>query len=192
VLLSASGLLTAALHSLENQDFGFSQNRRMVANINPRAAGYRLEQLTLLHARIQESLARIPGVSAVALCKYSPLSGGNWGGSIWADGHPPPGPRDDNPASMNRVTAGYTSSTCRLPDSCSRSCNSCRSRSDRLLHNGSGSLHGKNGLRCSRPARSGHCDWAGSGARRYGRPNVTGPAIRYFRGRDSVELHRGG
>ena len=106
-LLSASGLLTVALRSLENQDFGFSQDRRVVANINPRVAGYRLDQLTLLYERIHESLARIPGVSAVALCKYSPLSGGNWGGSIWVDGHPPPGPRDDNSASMNRVTAGY-------------------------------------------------------------------------------------
>ena len=107
VLLSASGLLTAALQSLENQDFGFSQDRRMVANINPRAAGYRLDQLTVLYGRVQESLARIPGVSAVALCKYSPLSGGNWGGSIWVDGHPAPAPRDDDFASMNRVTAGY-------------------------------------------------------------------------------------
>jgi predicted permease len=107
VLLSASGLLTAALQSLENQDFGFSQERRMVANINSSAAGYRLDQFTVLYGRIQESLARIPGVSAVALCKYSPQSGGHWGVSIWVDGHPPPGPRDDDSASMNRVTAGY-------------------------------------------------------------------------------------
>src|SRR5207237_5446773 len=48
VLLSASGLLTAALHSLENQDFGFDQHRRIVANTNPRLAGYRLHQLTQL------------------------------------------------------------------------------------------------------------------------------------------------
>jgi predicted permease len=107
VLLSASGLLTAALHSLENQDFGFDQDRRIVANTNPRLAGYRLDQLTLLYRRIHESLSSIPGVSAVALCKYSPLSGNNWGSGIWVDGHPPPGPRDDNSASMNRVTAGY-------------------------------------------------------------------------------------
>jgi predicted permease len=107
VLLSASGLLTAALHSLENQDFGFDQDRRIVANMNPRFAGYRLDQLTLLYRRIHDSLSSIPGVSAVALCKYSPLSGDNWGSGIWVDGYPPPGPRDDNSASMNRVTAGY-------------------------------------------------------------------------------------
>ena len=40
--------------------------------------------------------SRIPGVSAVALCMYSPLSGNNWGDGIWVDGHPAPGPNDDN------------------------------------------------------------------------------------------------
>src|SRR5216117_3549584 len=69
VLLSASGLLTAALHSLENQDFGFDQDRRIVANMG--LAGYRLDELTLLYRRIHDSLSSIPGVSAVGLCKYS-------------------------------------------------------------------------------------------------------------------------
>src|SRR2546423_4526825 len=39
VLLSASGLLTAALHNLENQNLGFEQDRRIVATMNPRLAG---------------------------------------------------------------------------------------------------------------------------------------------------------
>ena len=107
VLLSASGLLTAVLHRLENQDFGFDQDRRIVASMNPMLAGYRPDQLTPLYRRIYDSLSSIPGVSAVALCKYSPLSGNNWGSGIWIDGHPPPGPRDDNLAFLNRVTAGY-------------------------------------------------------------------------------------
>jgi predicted permease len=107
VLLSASGLLTAVLHRLENQDFGFDQDRRIVASMNPMLAGYRPDQLTPHYRRIYDSLSSIPGVSAVALCKYSPLSGSNWGSGIWTDGHPPPGPRDDNRAFLNRVTAGY-------------------------------------------------------------------------------------
>jgi predicted permease len=107
VLLSASGLLTSVLHRLENQDFGFDQDRRIVASMNPMLAGYQPDQLTPLYRRIYDSLSSIPGVSAVALCKYSPLSGNNWGSDIWIDGHPPPGPRDDNLAFLNRVTAGY-------------------------------------------------------------------------------------
>ncbi|MGH9581730.1 MAG: ABC transporter permease, partial [Bryobacteraceae bacterium] len=107
VLLSASGLLTTALHKLEYQNLGFVQDRRIVVNTNATLAGYDLDQLTPLYRRIHDSLASIPGVAAVALCKYSPLSGMNWGSNIWIDGHPPPGPREDNSASLDRVTAGY-------------------------------------------------------------------------------------
>jgi predicted permease len=105
-LLSASGLLTSALHGLETQDFGFEQDRRIVAKINPRLAGYRPVQLSQLYRRIHDSIAGIPGVSSVALCLYSPPDGG-WGTGVWIDGRPAPGPRDDNSSSWDRVTGGY-------------------------------------------------------------------------------------
>jgi predicted permease len=107
VLLSASGLLTAALHKLENENFGFDHDRRLIANINPRLAGYRTDQLSQLYRRIHDSIASIPGVSSVALCQYSPLSGGAWRAGVWVDGHRAPGPNDDNSTSWDRVTAGY-------------------------------------------------------------------------------------
>src|SRR5436309_2367377 len=52
VLLSAAGLLTAALHHLEHQDFGFDPERRTVVNFDPRLAGYESKQLTPLYRRI--------------------------------------------------------------------------------------------------------------------------------------------
>jgi predicted permease len=107
VLLASSGLLTAALHNLENQKFGFDQDRRTVVRIDPRLAGYRSDQLTPLFARIHDSLLSVPGVSKVALCMYSPLSGDNWGAGVWVDGRPAPGPNDDVFAFWDRVTAGY-------------------------------------------------------------------------------------
>jgi predicted permease len=107
VLLSASGLLTTALQRLENQDFGFDQDRRTVANINPRLAGYRTGRLSPLYRRIHDSIVGIPDVSSVALCLYSPQAGGGWGAGVWVDGHSAPGPKEDNHASWNRVTAGY-------------------------------------------------------------------------------------
>jgi predicted permease len=107
VLLSASGLLLQALQNLEHQRFGFDQERRIVASIEPRLAGYQGKQLTPLFQRLQESLARIPGIAGVALCTYSPLGGNNWGAGIRVDGRPEPGPKDDNGASWDRVTAGY-------------------------------------------------------------------------------------
>jgi len=105
-LLTAAGLLTGALGQLENQDFGFEKDRRMVANINPRLAGYRPDQLSTLYRRIRNSIANIPGVSSVALGLYSP-PGGGWGSGVWVDAHPTPGPRDDNSSQWNRVTPDY-------------------------------------------------------------------------------------
>lgn len=107
VLLTASGLLTATLRNLENQKFGFAQDRRTIVSIDPRLAGYQLDQLTLLYSRIHDSLSSISGVSAVAVAVYSPLNGNNWGGGVWADGHPAPGPREDNFAFWDRVTPGF-------------------------------------------------------------------------------------
>jgi len=107
VLLTAAGLLTAALQKLEKQDFGFEQDRRIVATMDPRLAGYRTDQLPTLYRRIHDSIASIPGVLSVALCSYSPLKGGGWGAGVWVDGHPAPGPNDDNSAAWDRVSAGY-------------------------------------------------------------------------------------
>jgi predicted permease len=107
VLLASSGLLTAALQRLENQNFGFAQDRRTIVQIDPALAGYRLEQLTTLYGRIHDLLSSVPGVSAAAVCLYSPQRGNNWGTGVWVDGRPAPGPHDDNFAFWDRATAGY-------------------------------------------------------------------------------------
>jgi predicted permease len=106
VLITAAGLLTTAFGRLENQNFGFEQDGRLVANINPRLAGYRPEQLSLLYRRIRDSIGNVPGVASVALGLYSP-PGGGWGSGVWIDGNPAPGLRDDNSSSWNRVTDDY-------------------------------------------------------------------------------------
>lgn len=107
VLLSASGLLTGALHNLENQDFGFERNRRTVVNVDPALAGYGAGQLASLYRRVQESFSSIPGVSAVAVASYSPLSGDSWNDDVYVDGRPAPGPNDDHSSGFDRVTKGY-------------------------------------------------------------------------------------
>jgi predicted permease len=106
VLLTTAGVLTASFERLEHQNFGFEQNGRLVANINPRLAGYRADQLSLLYRRIRESIAGIPGVSSVALSLYAPPVAG-WGSGVWVDGHPAPSPREDNSSSWNRITPDY-------------------------------------------------------------------------------------
>ena len=107
VLLSAAGLLTAALNRLENQPFGFEQDGRTIVQFNPRLGGYQPHQLTSLYERIQEAVSRVPGVAGAALCIYSPFGNNSWGTGILVDGHAAPGPNDDTNAAWNRVTAGY-------------------------------------------------------------------------------------
>jgi predicted permease len=107
VLLSASGLLITSLRMLENQDLGFETDRRMVANVNPRLAGYRTAQLPLLYRQIHDAVAGIPGVSSVSISLVSPQSGMGWGTGVWVDGHALPGPMDNNSSLWNRVSAGY-------------------------------------------------------------------------------------
>ncbi len=109
VLLSAAGLLTAALAHLANQDFGFAQDRRIIMQFDPRLAGYQPEQLTPLYRNIHDSLSGVPGVAAVALCIYSPLGGNNWGAEVWVDGRPHPGPNEESFISWDRITPGYFS-----------------------------------------------------------------------------------
>ena len=106
VLLTAAGLLTSAFGRLENQDFGFEQDGRLVAVINPRLAGYQPEQLTLLYRRIIDSIENIPGVASASLSLYSP-PGAGWGSGVFVDGHSLPGLRDDISSTWNRVTASY-------------------------------------------------------------------------------------
>jgi len=105
-LLTAAGLLTAALQNLEHQDLGFETDRRLVASMNPRLTGYRPAQLPALYRRVHEAMADIPGVASAALCLYAP-PGGGWGAAVWIDGQPAPGPADDNSAMWDRVGAGY-------------------------------------------------------------------------------------
>jgi predicted permease len=112
VLLAASGLLTAAVHRLENQRFGFIQEQRTIVRIDPGLVDYQPNQFTILYDRIRTSLSTIPGVAAAAICQYSPLSGNNWASTVWLDGRPAPGPDADKVENMvywDRVTPGYFS-----------------------------------------------------------------------------------
>ncbi len=107
VLLSASGLLTTALLHLENQTFGFEQDRRTIVSFDPLLAGYRVDQLDALNRSIHDSLAGLPGVEAVALAWYSPQSGKSDNTDVFIAGHPAPGPKDDAGSLFDRITPGY-------------------------------------------------------------------------------------
>ena len=111
ILLSAAGLLTSVLYSLQNQNLGFDPNHRIVMSIEPRLAGYRYDQLTPLFQRICDAVSSIPGVQRVALCTYSPQYGPPWGGGVWVNGHRAPDSNSFSPVFWDRVTEDYFDAT---------------------------------------------------------------------------------
>ena len=107
VLLSAAGLLTAALRNLEHQNFGFELDGRTVIHIDPVLAGYKPDQLELLYRRIHDSFANLPGVASVACVQYSPMSGDSWSEPISVEGKLEPGRNADTEAGWARVMPGF-------------------------------------------------------------------------------------
>jgi len=90
VLLIGAGLVTQSLRNLEDQNFGFvTDGRLMVSIINPGLAGYTEDQLGALYQRLEEVLPQIPGVLNASLSTYSPLEGSNWNERVYIDGKPP-------------------------------------------------------------------------------------------------------
>jgi macrolide transport system ATP-binding/permease protein len=108
VLLVGAGLLTQSLRNLENQQFGFATQGRLMVSINPGQAGYTPERLPLLYRRLEDRLKQIPGVLSSSIALHSPMDDWNWSFTVYIDGHPP---TNDSPASRSaqydRIGAHY-------------------------------------------------------------------------------------
>ena len=89
ILLIGGGLLTRSLSNLEQQEFGFEPQGRLIVRIDPALAGYTPEKLHGLYQQLDQRLRRIPGVLSAAYSQYSPMEGNNWQDSIHIEGHPP-------------------------------------------------------------------------------------------------------
>jgi predicted permease len=89
VLLIAAGLVTQSLRNLEDQNFGFVTEGRLIVNVNPELAGYTPERLGGLYQRLEETLPRIPGVLSASLSWYCPLAGNNANERVYIEGKAP-------------------------------------------------------------------------------------------------------
>jgi macrolide transport system ATP-binding/permease protein len=79
VLLSGAFLMAKSLASLEHQNFGIATAHRHVLEFDPKAAGYKVDQLPALYRQMEDSLSALPGAVNVSLARYTPLGGNNWG-----------------------------------------------------------------------------------------------------------------
>jgi macrolide transport system ATP-binding/permease protein len=104
VLVTCAGLLGRTLQKLEAQNFGVAIDSRYVVALAPSLTMIAPEELPAIYARIQERLARIPGVVNTAFSLYAPMSGDNWSARIIVEGLDP---AENMSASWNRVSPRY-------------------------------------------------------------------------------------
>jgi predicted permease len=107
VLLVGAGLLTKSLRNVEHQKFGIETENRYVVHIDPAGAGYTEDTLPGLYQQIEQQFSSIPGVQSIGMALYSTLEGNNWGEGVYIDGHPTPGPNDNNGSSWDRVSPHF-------------------------------------------------------------------------------------
>jgi putative ABC transport system permease protein len=107
VLLSAAAMLGGSLRNLQHQNFGFATDSRSLVSIDTTLSNYKQEQLIPLFREIHDRLSAIPGVRQVSAATYAPLSGDQWGYSVFVEGRPEPGPKDDIFTDWTRITPGF-------------------------------------------------------------------------------------
>jgi predicted permease len=106
VLVAGATMLARSLSKLEEQDFGYQVQKRIVVSLNRPPATYTQPKLAALYREIEGRLNRLPGVQGSGLALYNPLTD-NWGELILVAGHPPSTLNGQSGASWDRVSAKY-------------------------------------------------------------------------------------
>lgn len=106
LLLVGAGLLLRTFRNLQNQDYGFERTHLLLADFNPKLAGYQPHQTPALHQQLLERLSAIPGVRSVALSATPPISPGSWSANISPAGYTP-APKENMVSILNRVSGKY-------------------------------------------------------------------------------------
>ena len=106
LLLVGAGLFLRTLRNLQNQDYGFERSHLLLAEFNPKLAGYKPSQTPGLHQRLMERLSALPGVRSVALSASPPISAGNWSSNVSIPGYAP-SPKENRHSILNRVSGQY-------------------------------------------------------------------------------------
>ncbi len=90
VLLVGAALFVRSLQRVLSEDAGFDRDRVLVVATDPGAAGYSGERFAAFYDGLLERLRAVPGVEAVSLSQYPPISDqdGAWTQSIEIDGAP--------------------------------------------------------------------------------------------------------
>jgi predicted permease len=106
VLVAGATMLARSLNKLEQQDFGYQIQGRVLVALNNPPASYTQPKLVALYRQLEQRLDRLPEVHGSGLALYNPLTD-NWGELILVAGHPAPKMNEEASASWDRVSANY-------------------------------------------------------------------------------------
>jgi predicted permease len=105
-LLVAAGLFTRSLYKVSHVDLGLNVENVITFRVAPSRNGLTNDQARQLFERIEQGLAALPGVTAVADATVPLLTGSNWGNNVIVEGFEA-GPDTDTNARFNIVGTGY-------------------------------------------------------------------------------------
>lgn len=106
LLLVGAGLFLRTFRNLQALDYGFERTHVLLADFNPRLAGYKPGQVPALHRQLVDKLSAIPGVRSAALSATPPISNGGWASNIDISGYTP-APKENTNSALNRVSGQY-------------------------------------------------------------------------------------
>ena len=105
VLLVTAGLFLRSFTKLVRLDPGFDRQNVLLVRASLRSTDLKSEQYIATFEAIQEKLRALPGVTAIARSRMTPLQGGQWSNLIFVDSGSFGKAHDDT--LLNGVTPGY-------------------------------------------------------------------------------------
>jgi predicted permease len=105
-LLVCAGLFTKSLVNVSRVELGINVDQLVTFGIAPDRNGYSPERSKQLFERLEDELARQPGVTSVTAARVPALSGSNWGQNVSVEGFKA-GPDTDTESRFNQVAPGY-------------------------------------------------------------------------------------
>jgi predicted permease len=106
LLLVGAGLFIKSLVNVSRVDLGLHTENIVTFGVSPQLNGYTGTRSLELFQRMEDELAKVPGVTTVTAALVPPLSGDNWGSSLEVEGFPS-GPDTDTQSSFNKIAPGY-------------------------------------------------------------------------------------
>ncbi len=104
-LLSTAGLLITSLRHLQQQNFHFEPDGRLLLFVDLQGAGVRYPQLAGLYRRMEDTFTRLPGIENFAYATYAPMAYNNWSTNVFMPGAADP--NSGHQASYVAVSSHY-------------------------------------------------------------------------------------